>query len=45
LARFREYAANLTLGIVRQFLQSVAGNVGFNDAASPLLTGFDASAQ
>jgi hypothetical protein len=45
LGRFREYATNLTLGIVGQFLQPVAGNVGFNNAASPLLTGFDVSAQ
>jgi hypothetical protein len=45
LARFREYATNLTLGIVGHFLQPVVGNVGFDNAASPLLTGFDLSAQ
>jgi len=45
LARFGEQSANLTLGIVREFLQPVSGNVRLDDAASPSLTGFDVSAQ
>jgi len=45
LARFSEQATDLTLGIVRQFLQAVGVNVGLNNAASPSLTGFDVSAQ
>jgi hypothetical protein len=35
----------LTLGIIRQVLQPVVGNVCLNDAAGPSLTGFEVSAQ
>jgi hypothetical protein len=35
----------LTLGIVRQVLQPVVGNVRFNNAASLSLTGFEVSTQ
>jgi hypothetical protein len=45
LARSGEQAADLTLGIVRQVLQPVVGNVSLNNAASPSFTGLDVSAQ
>jgi hypothetical protein len=45
LARFSEQAANLTLGIVGQFLQPVGGNIRLGNAVRVSLTGFDVRAQ
>jgi hypothetical protein len=35
----------LALGIVRQFLQPVVGNVALDEAASPSLAGLEVGAQ
>jgi hypothetical protein len=45
LARFIKQAPNSTLGIVRQFLQPVDGNVLLNRAVGPALTRLDLDAQ
>jgi hypothetical protein len=37
--------ANLALGIVRQSLQAVIGNVALDEAASPPLAGLEVGAQ
>jgi hypothetical protein len=45
LARPGEQAANLTLGIVREFVQPVVGNVRLDNAISASLGGFEVDAQ